>query len=160
VGICMVVSPRVEDHGGPRPSRRRWRIRLTILIGVLALAGTAAAGISSSMSLNSAKSTLSSNRIDLRHLQEQVHLTSQRLAVATLNSEASGNELLTDAANLRTEAAALSHARAVVGGNAASISNLNSCLSGLEQALNEISGGNQAGAAGLVASLPVGCRPS
>jgi hypothetical protein len=102
--------------------------------------------------------SLTSTRAELRRTLEQVATTGAALARITGQSTAAGQTLEMETAQLGTDQQQLAAAEANIHANGVSIADLDTCLSGVEKALNQISLGNKSGAVATLNGVASSCR--
>jgi hypothetical protein len=81
-----------------------------------------------------------------------------QLAVDTAQSNQAGHTLSTESAQLAADQAQLAQAQAGVYAQGVSISDLDTCLSGVEESLNQLSLGNESGAATTLSGVAATCQ--
>jgi DNA repair ATPase RecN len=158
----MADAPKV-DPGLRRRRRRRWVGRAGALIGIIVLVVALGIGVDANDHLRRTDATLDHTRGDLHHAMALLAAARIDLAKATAQNNAAGTTLAADTAALDSVQAQLAKAQANETEQGVNISDLDTCLSGVEQALNEISLSDQAGAAttlGRVADACTSAEPS
>ena len=147
-----------------RRSRTVRFMRVAALSGlVAALAVVLAVGLVTHASLDGANGELGAARAGLAQSQDTQKAATLRLKTLSDAATAEAATLGTDTLQLSGLDAQLGLSEAHVVTQGVRISDLDACLSGVEQALNQISLGDQAGAGGTLARVgPVcsGAEPS
>jgi uncharacterized protein HemX len=167
------VSPVPADHVGsadaegaetpttsaPKDrSSRSWGLGIAAAVAVLVLIGAVTVGFVSHAHLGQARSSLSSERARLRHTEALAATARSELAAVQGQSDAAGHTLASESTQLAADQAQLAHAQADVFAQGVSISELDTCLSGVEKSLNQISLDDQSGAAATLNGVAANCR--
>jgi len=155
------------DAPGPRPRetpprRRRRRLVLVVVPAVLVGSAVLAAAVRSDLQVRSelrqARSSLSTTRTRLTSTLENLSAVKTSLTATTTQGETlrvaldiTAWELAGARANLTTTQSSLSNADT-------GIVTLNTCLGGVEKALNQISVGDQSGAVGSISAVAGSCQ--
>ncbi len=151
-------SPRqkpVHGSGGQRPRRR---LLVVYAMGLLVLASVVVAAFQLHSQWGRTNGSLTTTRAELRRTIQQIATSRAALAKVGHQSTAAGQTLETETARLGADQQQLSAAEANIHNNGVSISDLDTCLSGVEKALNQISLGNTSGAAGTLNGVSASCR--
>ncbi|HEY5097306.1 MAG TPA: hypothetical protein VII46_04625, partial [Acidimicrobiales bacterium] len=116
-----------------------------LILVVLAVALSVAFGARSR--LHGTDTQLVATRSRLAGTVARAHRAEAALGVVSAQSAAAGRTLAVETSQLASVQAQLATTEANVSADGVSITNLDTCLSGVEQALNQISIGDQGGAA-------------
>jgi hypothetical protein len=141
-----------------REGTGRWRLVLVygLITAVLAVALTV--GFGARGRLHGTDAQLMATRARLARTVAAAHRAEAALGVVTAQSNAAAQILGTETSQLASVQAQLATTEANVSAAGVSINNLETCLSGVEQALNEISLGDQHGAASTLNGVAASCR--
>lgn len=101
---------------------------------------------------------LTAVRASLRGTLERAHRAEATLSTVTTQSAAAAGTLATETSQLGAAQDQLASTAADVFANGVSINNLDTCLAGVEQALNQISLDDQSGAATTLDAVAAACR--
>jgi hypothetical protein len=101
---------------------------------------------------------LAAIRTRVQHTVARIHVTRVALHKVSVQSAAAARMLDTESSALATDQSHLSAAEADVTTNGVNISDLNTCLSGVQQALNEISLGDRPAAVTSLDRVGPTCR--
>ncbi len=160
-------APPASDPLTPPADRasRATRILRPVALAALvaALAVALAVGLVTHASLDGANGGLEAARAGVAHSQDTQKVAALRLRALSAADTADAAILWTDTVQLSGLDAQLGLAETHVVTQGVRISDLDACLSGVEQALNQISLGDQAGAGETLSSVgPVcsGAEPS
>jgi hypothetical protein len=138
--------------------RRRWRLVLVYVVVSLMLVTAVAVGVQANRQLTRTDASLASIRGQLHRTTAQVATARSELAGVTARSVAAQGTLNTVSAQLAADQAQLAKAQADVHAKGVSIGQLDLCLSGVEQALNQIAVGDQTGAATTLNGVSANCQ--
>jgi hypothetical protein len=141
-----------------RRARSRWQPVLVYVLGPLILVTATVAGIVDHARLQRTDTSLAAVRTELHRTLTTVSATKARLATVTGQAGAAGTALAAASNQLTTVQAELASAETGVRLDGVSISELDACLSGVDRALNEISLGDQSGAAGSLRQVASTCQ--
>jgi len=108
--------------------------------------------------LHGTDTQLVATRARLAGTVSRAHRAEVALGAVTAQSAAAAHTLATETSQLASVQAQLAATEANVSADGVSINNLDTCLSGVEQALNEISIDDQHGAASTLDGVAVSCR--
>jgi type II secretory pathway component PulM len=153
-----------SDEAEPTPAlpaalRRRRRRRLLAYVVVSILLVTAVVvGVQANRQLTRTDASLASIRGQLRQTTAQVATARSQLATAVAHSEADEGTLRTETAQLAADQGQLAKVQDDVQAKGVSIGQLDLCLSGVEQALNQIAVGDQPGAAATLNGVSANCQ--
>jgi hypothetical protein len=150
------TSPRPAEGEGHGRSRRR--LLAVYAIGALLLVSSVVAACWLHAQLGRTNASLTSTRLELRRAIERVATARAELATVSTQSEVAGRTLGTESAQLAADQQQLTAAEANVHAKGVSIADLDTCLSGVERALNQISLGNQSAAATTLSSVSTSCQ--
>ncbi len=148
-------GPRA-DTGAPRVTGRR--LLLTTVVATAVLIAAVVVGVSAHHHLQQTRSSLASTRAELRHTLAQVAVARAQLTAASGRAETAAHGLASATAQLAADQARLARAQADVFAKGVSISQLDTCLAGVEAALNQISLGDQSGAGASLSGVAAHCR--
>ncbi len=161
----LVYGPSAYRHNARGPNsevgtqqRRRRRLRAAYAVGLVVLVAAVVAGFELRAQLGRTNGSLTSMRAELQQTVGQVATARRELANITDQSNTAGQTLQTEAAQLAADQKQLSDAEANVHAQGVSISDLVTCLSGVEKALNLISLGNQSAAATTLTGVASSCK--
>jgi hypothetical protein len=148
---------------GPPPGtsgRRRGRRRLVLVYVVVSmmLVTAVAVGVQANRRLTRTDTSLTATRAQLQRTTAQVATARSKLAAAVAHSEAAEQTLNAESAQLAADQAQLAKAQADVHAKGVSIGQLDLCLSGVEQALNQIAVGDQVGAVTTLNGVSSNCQ--
>jgi len=138
--------------------RRRWRLVTVYIVVVALLVVAVAVGVAANRQLGRTDDSLNAIRDQLRQTTTRVAAARAKLAAVTGETAAAGRTLETETSQLASDQAELAKAQSGVQAKGVSISELDTCLSGVEQALNQIAVGDQAGAAKTLDGVSGNCR--
>ena len=108
--------------------------------------------------LANTRTSLTAAHVELRRTIEHLDATRRSLSVVEDQSSTAGQALAAAAIRLSNDQAALARADASVFVNGIDIADLNSCLSGVERALNQLGVGDSGGAVTTLGSVSVPCQ--
>ena len=144
----------------PPVSRDRTGRRLVAALsaGLLVLAALVVVGAVAHGDLEHTAGTLAVERAQLAQSNAQLSAARHRLAAVQSQSDTAGHALSAASARLATAQSQLARAQADVSTQGVSISNLDTCLAGVEKALNQLALADQAGAVASLQSVASNCR--
>jgi hypothetical protein len=151
--VAPVPSAAVKMSRG-----RRWLFVLAVVVMSAALTVAVVAGVHGQARLDRTDASLAATRAQLRQTTERVAYARSLLKELDGQSDAAGQTLESVTAHLAADQAVLAKAEAGAGANALSVSQLTTCLTGVEQSLNLIAAGNQSGAASTLRGVSTACR--
>jgi hypothetical protein len=137
---------------------RRWVLPVAYAVGAVMLVAAVVVGVNAHAELNRARSSVSSTRAELRHAQGLVVEAKAGLTKYGGQADAARRALASTSAQLSADQAKLAADQVDVFSKGVSISQLDTCLSGVEQALNQISLGDPTGAATTLNGVAANCR--
>jgi hypothetical protein len=169
-GPVAGLGPEWLPDGPTGPARRgfpdqpvgggtgRWRLVLTygLIMVVLAVALSVAFGARGR--LHGTDTQLVATRARLAGTVARAHRAEVALGVVSAQSITAAHTLAIETSQLAAVQAQLATTEANVSADGVSIINLDTCLSGVEQALNEISIDDQRGAASTLDGVAPSCR--
>jgi len=123
----------------------------------LLVAGTVVA-IGAHGRLRATNDELSAVRVRLHQTIGRAHRAERSLTTVTAQSDAAGATLATETSELAAAQAQLASTEVDVFTNGVSINQLDTCLAGVERALNQISLHDQEGAAASLDAVATACR--
>lgn len=129
---------------------RRWRLLTAYGCGVVLLVAAVWVAADTTAQLHRTDAELATVQARVQQTVARIQVTRVALHKVSVQSAAAARMLGTESSELATDQSHLSAAEADVTTNGVNISDLNTCLSGVQQALNEISLGDRPDA---VASL-------
>jgi hypothetical protein len=153
---AVAVEPADTPPAALRRRRRRRRLLLVYVVVSMMLL-TAVVGVQANRQLTRTDASLAAVRGQLQRTTAQVATARSQLATAAAHSEADQRTLHTESAQLAADQAQLAQAQADVHAKGVSIGQLDLCLSGVEQALNQIAVGDQAGAVTTLHGVAANC---
>ena len=142
----------------PEENGRRWLIPVAYGAGAVMLVLAGLVGINAHAQLNRTHASVASTRGQLQHALSLVADTRTELAKVTGLADAAGRTLAAASAQLASDQAKLAADQVDVFSKGVSISQLDTCVAGVEQALNQISLGDQSGAAATLNGVAANCR--
>jgi hypothetical protein len=144
----------------PAVRRRRRRRRLLVVYAVVSILLMTAmvVGVQANRQLTRTDASLASIRSQLRRTTAQVATARSELNTAVAHSVADDATLQTETAQLAADQSQLAKVQADVHAKGVSIGQLDLCLSGVEQALNQIAVGDQPGAATTLNGVSANCK--
>jgi hypothetical protein len=158
----VTAIPAPADNGNdaaiPVGGRRRWGYLVVCLVGVALLSASTAVAIEAHVQLHRTDGALSSVRARLSQTDTLLIEARAQLAVDTPQSDQAGHSLSTESTQLAADQAQLAQAQAGVYAQGVSISDLDTCLSGVEESLNQLSLGNESGAATTLNGVAATCK--
>ena len=147
-----------EAARGRRGAGRRWVLPVAFAVGAVMLVAATVVGINAHAQLNRTHSSVASTRAELRHAQTLVAETKAELTKVSGQAATSRRALASASAQLSAAQAKLAADQVDVFSKGVSISQLDTCVSGVEQALNQISLGDPTGAATTLNGVAANCR--
>lgn len=144
-----------------RPARARagrWRLVLAYALVAVVLAVAVSVALGARARLHRADTQLTATRARLARTVTRSHRAEVALGSVTAQSTAAARALATETSQLASVEAQLAATEANVFADGVSIDDLDTCLSGVEQALNEISVDDQHGAASTLDGVAASCR--
>jgi hypothetical protein len=144
--------------GAPDRDPRRWRLRVVYLVAAIVVVATTAVAVASHNQLGRTESDLARTRATLHHTLGRLTVARRHLAATTAASTTAEKTLDAESAALAADQKALANAQANIYSNGVSIGNLDTCLSGVQKALNLISLGNQSGGAASLSDVSASCQ--
>jgi hypothetical protein len=151
-------APRDRSgHAGMRPTVRAAYWAVVALVAAALVAAVVVAFVGHGQ-LRKADSTLATTRSELRHTLAAVAAARTELLNVTGRADVAGQTLTAAAAQLATDQTRLAQAQADQFYQGVSINQLDLCLAGVEQSLNQIALGNTAGAAATLEGVAANCR--
>jgi septal ring factor EnvC (AmiA/AmiB activator) len=151
----------IEDTDQPTPvsgDRTGRRLVAALIAGLLVLAALVVLGAVAHGDLEHTAGTLAVERTRLAQSQSQLSAARHRLAAVQSQSDTAGRALSAASTRLATAQSQLARAQADVSTQGVSISNLDTCLAGVEKALNQIALADQPGAVATLQSVASNCR--
>jgi hypothetical protein len=142
----------------PAGGRRRWGFLVVCLVGVVLLSASTAVAVGAHAQQHRTDAALASVRARLSQMDTLLIEARAQLAVDTAQSNQAGHTLSTESAQLAADQAQLAQAQAGVYAQGVSISDLDTCLSGVEESLNQLSLGNESGAATTLSGVAATCQ--
>ena len=152
---------RTPDPGLVRRRGRRWgrrRLGWTYAVVIVMLAAVVAVGVSSRAQLHRTDDELTAVRARLHQTVQRARQAEAGLAAVTAQATSAAHLLATETGQLASVQSQLATTEANVFANGVSINDLDTCLSGVEQALNQISLNDQTGAATTLNGVAGSCR--
>ena len=158
-----IAQAAVRRPVSPVPSTdRRTRARIrpgwAYAVVIVALAVAVAVGATSRAHLHRTDTQLTAVRARLHQTVGRARVAESALGAVTGQATAAARVLATETQQLASVQSQLAATEANVFANGVSINDLDTCLSGVEQALNEISLGDQHGAATTLNGVAASCR--
>jgi hypothetical protein len=151
------VEPTDTPPAALRRRRRRRHLLLVYVVVSMMLLTAVVVGVQANRQLTRTDASLAAVRGQLQRTTAQVATARSQLATAAAHSEADQRTLHTESAQLAADQAQLAQAQADVHAKGVSIGQLDLCLSGVEQALNQIAVGDQAGAVTTLHGVAANC---
>jgi hypothetical protein len=140
------------------PRRGHRRLGWTYAVVLVVLAAGVAMGVSSRAQLQRTDAGLTAMRARLHQTVGRARQAESTLAAVTAQASSAAHLLSTETAQLASVQSQLASTEANVFANGVSINDLDTCLSGVEQALNEISLNDQHDAATTLNGVAASCR--
>jgi septal ring factor EnvC (AmiA/AmiB activator) len=134
------------------------RLVMALSACLLVLAALVVVGAVAHGDLEHTAGTLAVEQTELAQSQAQLSAARNRLAAMESQSDTAGRALSAASARLATAQSQLARAQANVSAQGVSISNLDTCLAGVEKALNQIALADPSGAATTLQSVASNCR--
>jgi hypothetical protein len=128
-----------------------------VAVLILLIGGTVVA-VTANHGLRTTNRQLAAVRVRLAQTVHRAHVAERHLGTVAAESTAAGATLSTETAQLTAAQAQLASTEADVFTNGVSISQLDTCLAGVERALNQISLNDQQGAAASLDGVATACR--
>jgi hypothetical protein len=148
-----------DDQSSPVGQDRTGRRLATALVaGIILLAALAVAGVVAHRDLEHTAHSVAVERALLAQSQSKLSAARGRLAAVQSQSDTAGQALSAASTRLATAQSQLARAQANVSTQGVSISNLDTCLAGVEKALNQIALGDQSEAAATLQSVASNCQ--
>ncbi len=151
----------VENTSPPAPvgrDRTGRRLVMALSAGLLVLAALVVVGAVAHGNLEHTAAALGVERIRLAQSDAQLNAARHRLTAVQSQSDTAGRALSAASSRLATAQSQLARAQADVSTQGVSISNLDTCLAGVEKALNQLALADQPGAAATLQSVASNCR--
>ncbi len=152
----LTEEPLEEARRRPRP--HRWRLRAVYTALVVVLVVGLAVGVTSRARLHRTNAEVTSTQARLHHTLEQARRAEATLTAVSAQASSAAHILGTETAQLASVQSQLASTEADVFANGVSINDLDLCLAGVEQALNQISLNDQSGAAATLDGVAASCR--
>ncbi len=149
-------APRTRSRRGRVHRRRRLAVAYAVAVGLLAAGAAVAFGARAQ--LRGTDTQVAAVQGRLQGTLERARRAQADLTLVTAQSTAAAGTLATETSQLAAVETQLASTEANVYANGISIDNLDACLAGVEQALNQISLGDQHGAAVSLDGVAASCR--
>lgn len=155
------------DAAGTRPAslsrvqrrpRPQWRSVLAYGIGCLIVLAAVVASVISHSTLQRTDASIAELHVQLHRTSVQIGRARTRLAQAEQEAGAAASALASASDQLGKVQAQLASAQSNIQIDGVNIANLDTCLSGVNQALNEISLGDQSGASAILDRYAGNCQ--
>ena len=154
------------ERQGQHPSRLR---RMVVLVGAVVGTSVLGSGIASDLHVRSelrqARSTLEFIRMHLAltvsklsSVESTLNMTTSQRDALQVDLTTTSQELATAKASLSTTQAGLSNANKSLASQGVDIAKLNTCLGGVERALNQIAVGNNSSAVASISGVSSSCQ--
>ncbi len=157
VGAAPQVPPD-RDPGAPARSGRHRLARLAYVVGVTVLAVLVVVGAEAHAGVIRDGRRLVAVRTELRGAETQLAAVRAELGATTGHSNSAASTLAQETAQLTAVRTKLAGTEADVFDQAIGITDLTTCLSGVQQALNQIAVGNESGGAATLDGVAASCR--
>ncbi len=151
-------EPTSSQPGRPPDRRLHRSLGVLALLGLLAAVAAIVIGVTSQLAIADANGSLAVTRTNLHHAKKTLDGLRGQLTAMEAQSTAAGITLAGESAALAKDQAALARAQMDVVANGVNISALDSCLSGIEQTLNQIAVNDVAGATSTLGSVENTCK--
>jgi len=148
----------LRDRKAARPQRSGIRLGWAYVVVLVALAVAVAVGATSRAQLHRTDTQLTAVRARLHQTVGRARAADTALHAVSAQANGAARLLVTETDQLASVQSQLASTEANVFANGVSINNLDTCLSGVEQALNEISLGDQHDAATTLNGVAASCR--
>ncbi len=147
-----------RTHRASAAGWSRWRILVAYGCGIalMVAAGWVAADVTTQ--LHRTDATMASVQARVQQTVARVHATQVALHKVSAQSAAAARTLTTETSQLAADESHLSTTEADLTANGVNISDLDACLSGVQQALNEISLGDRSAAEASLDGVAATCR--
>jgi hypothetical protein len=129
-----------------------------LIVGIVVLVAAVIVGFVSHTNLQHTTTSLNVERSQLRHTEALLATARSHLAAVQSQSDAAGHTLSSESAQLDAAQTELARTQADVFDQGVSISELDTCLAGVEKSLNQISLSDQSGAAATLEGVAANCR--
>ncbi len=149
------VSSRPRSHRRPWP---RWRVVLAYGAGSLLLVAAVVVSVLSHNTLQRTDTSIAEMHAQLQRTAVQIAHARTRLAQARQEAGTAAASLASASDELGKAQAALASMQSNINVDGVNIANLDACLSGVNQALNEVSLGDQSGASALLDQYAGDCQ--
>ena len=147
------LVPWVPTAESKPPRKRR-----VIVIAAVVLLVAAIVGVAVHYQLERSVTSLNAERAQLRRTETMLLTTQSQLTALQKQSDAAGSSLESATTLLAADQTKLADAQTKVFAQGVSISELDTCLSGVEKSLNQISLGDQSAAAATLSSVAANCQ--
>jgi hypothetical protein len=138
--------------------RTRRRLAVTYAVGGVMLVAAVVAAFAVHAQLGRTDGSLASTSAGLHRTIAQVATARKDLAAVSNQSTVAASVLSAESAQLAADQQQLAAAEATIHAKGVSISDLDTCLSGVEKALNQISLGDRGGAAATLGGVSASCQ--
>jgi hypothetical protein len=128
------------------------------LVGLVLLGASVVVGVEAHGQQHRIDAELSSARARLRNTDTLLAQVRAQLAVDTAQADQAGHTLSSDSNQLAADQAQLARAQAGLFAQGVSISDLDTCLSGVQKALNQIALDDESGAATTLSGVASSCK--
>ncbi len=153
------AGPATPPVASPPPVRPvRWRLPLAYVVASALLVTGVLVAVDTHARLHRTDTELTAVRAQLRHTIGRAHRAEAALATVTSQSATAAAALATETTQLGAAEAQWESTEVNVFANGVSINDLDTCLAGVEQALNQISLNDQTGAAVTLDGVAAACR--
>jgi hypothetical protein len=147
-----------RTDGAALHRRTRRRLAVTYAVGGVMLVAAVVAAFAVHARLGRTDGSLASTGAELHRTIAQVAVARKDLAAVSNQSTVAVSVLSTESAQLAADQQQLAAAEATIHAKGVSISDLDTCLSGVEKALNQISLGDRGGAAATLGGVSASCQ--
>jgi len=144
--------------GPPASGNRRTPSRIILGVAVVGMAIVMIVGALAHARLTGVDGRLTSTRVELQQIQHRLSSDRARLGVATGQATAVEHSLASDAALLGLDQTQLANAATRTDVQSASVSQLHTCLSGVERALNQFALDDRSGAVATLNTVASSCQ--
>ena len=154
----LTVPSAGRPDGAALHRRTRRRLAVTYAVGGVMLVAAVVAAFAVHARLGRTDGSLASTGAELHRTIAQVAVARKDLAAVSNQSTVAASVLSTESAQLAADQQQLAAAEATIHAKGVSISDLDTCLSGVEKALNQISLGDRGGAATTLGGVSASCQ--
>jgi hypothetical protein len=153
--VDLTPADPAGARGRPRAA---WRLRVAYVTGVMLVVVAVTVAIDAHAQLERTDSSLTSARTRLHHTLALLATARTDITTVTDQSESAGHTVTSHSAQLAADQAQLARAQANVFAKEVNISELDTCLAGVQKSRTLISLGDQGGATATLNGVASNCR--